>query len=292
MRIALVTPNYNYADYLEVCIQSVIGQGVDGLEYHVCDAGSTDGSLDIIKKYEPHLASWRSGPDDGPYAAIHNVLMSSECDVFGWLNSDDMLLPGTLSYVAKVFEALPEVQWLSTLNPVILNRQGDLFSSKIPGISRESWLDRRHCGSGWLMGFGFLQQESTFFRRSLWRSAGGLDPAFPLAGDFDLWCRFFERADIHVTRRMLGCFRNHGANRSELMTQYKREARDAFRRSAQRTGKRPSLIKSRLLSAGMLFKTDKIRKYFVPWSYSQQLILRGGQDKGMGGFQVVNAKYF
>lgn len=104
MKITIITPSYNQADYLEETIDSVLSQGYPDLEYMVFDGGSTDHSVEVIKKYEAHLSYWESKPDKGQSDAINKGLHRATGDIINWLNSDDYYEAGTLHKVAAAFE--------------------------------------------------------------------------------------------------------------------------------------------------------------------------------------------
>ena len=112
-RISLVIPSYNYGRYLEACLDSIISQGYPNLELIIMDGGSTDDTLQIIRRYEKHLAYWQSGPDGGQYSAIQEGFRRSTGEIMGWLNADDMFHPGAFAVVSDIFLACPEVEWLT-----------------------------------------------------------------------------------------------------------------------------------------------------------------------------------
>src|ERR1700741_3677954 len=112
-KITLVTPVFNSANYLEQTIQSVISQQYPNLEFFIEDGGSTDGSLDIIRKYEGHLGGWTSEPDKGMYDALNRGFAGSSGEIMGWIRATDMLHTRSLYVVGSLFKALPQVEWIT-----------------------------------------------------------------------------------------------------------------------------------------------------------------------------------
>jgi hypothetical protein len=198
-KISIVTPSFNQGSFLEETIRSVLDQNYPNLEYVVIDGGSTDGSVEIIKKYERRLTWWISAPDGGQYEAINKGFARTTGEIMAWLNADDKYLPWTLSVVGDLMSTLPQVEWLTSLFHLFWDQQGRAVRCEAhPGFSRELILR-----GGTLLGCGlpawtFIQQESTFWRRSLWERVGGrLDCECSLAGDYDLWLRFAHHAEIY-----------------------------------------------------------------------------------------------
>jgi glycosyltransferase involved in cell wall biosynthesis len=232
-RITVVTPSYNQAPFLEACLRSVLGQKYPNLEYIVIDGGSTDGSVEIIKSVEKDLACWVSEPDGGHYDGLNKGFRRATGDILAWLNSDDMYTPWAFAVVAEIFERLPEVQWLSTLYPLFWNEaDAATLCTQLAGFDRRAVLRR---------GIG-VQQESTFWRRSLWERAGGaLDTSFKLAGDLDLWARFWEHAELYGVAVPLGGIRRHpGQRHVRQFEEYMAEAAVIARRYGLRTSGRAS----------------------------------------------------
>jgi glycosyltransferase involved in cell wall biosynthesis len=196
-----VTAVRNRARYLEETIRSVVQQGYPDLEYIVVDGGSTDGTVDIIRKYEEHFTSWISEPDSGVYEALNKGFARSTGEIMGWLNASDLLHTNGLFVVGSVFAALRDVEWI-TGKPTRFNAHGLTIDVRaLPRWSRYRFL----AGAN-----QFIQQESTFWRRSLWERAGGaVSTKYRAEGDFELWVRFFRHAQLHSVDALIGGYRSH-----------------------------------------------------------------------------------
>lgn len=200
-KISLITPVWNSVRYLEAAMRSVLSQGYPNLEYIVVDGGSTDGSVDIIRKYEAQLAAWVSEPDRGMYDAINKGFARSSGEVMGWISATDMLHSGSLFVVGSVFRAFPEVEWIT----------GRPTGFSDEGMAAEILKLRRWSRWAFLAGANrYIQQESTFWRRSLWALSGGrVDDSRRNASDFELWVRFFRFAKLYSVDALIGGFRSH-----------------------------------------------------------------------------------
>lgn len=217
-KITIVTPNFNGGTYLEQTIQSVLSQEYPNLEYIIIDGGSTDDSVAIIKKYESQLAYWVSEPDKGLYDAVQKGFEKSTGEIMAWINSDDLYHPKAFFTVAEIF-CLDGVNWLQGI-PTVFDEMGRTVY--IDSIKRWSKLDY------YLGNFEWIQQESVFWRRSLWESAGSkLADEMKYAGDLELWLRFFRYEKLYVTQALLGGFRqrSEGQLSMDFLDQYKAEAR-------------------------------------------------------------------
>lgn len=221
--ISLVTATYNSARYLEATLQSVLQQNYPALEYFVMDGASNDGTQAIIERYSEHLTYWESEPDSGMYDAIQKGFTRSTGSIMGYLNSDDLYLPHTLATVNAIFRDLPQVEWITSLRPMIWNERGELVDvMAVDGFHKEAFIRGEYLHGGHFMRDS-IQQESTFWRRSLWEKAGSsLDTSLKLAGDFELWARFYQHADLVGVRTILAGFRVH----SEQLTAKQRRAYD------------------------------------------------------------------
>ncbi|MBT4739112.1 MAG: glycosyltransferase [Rhodospirillaceae bacterium] len=216
-RLCLVTVNYNYAPYLEDCMASIINQrGFDRVDYVVMDAGSTDGSVEIIESHQEKLQHWQSEPDDGMYHGVEAGFAKSDAEIMGWLNSDDMLAPWAIQTALDIFDQLPEVQWITSRYPMQARKDGLVMKADfMPGVDQWGFYNGEHIKSSGLPTSGWIVQDSTFWRRSLWDEAGGtFDHTLSLACDFELWARFIEKADCHVVPVPLGIYRFQGDNKA------------------------------------------------------------------------------
>ena len=239
--ISLVTPSLNQGAYLDQAIRSVLAQNYPDLEYIVVDGGSSDSSRDTIKGYANRLAWWICESDEGQYDALNKGFARSTGEIMGWLNADDMHLPWTLKLIARVFAELPEVEWLTTLLPIVWDKDGCPIRCRprIPFSRRGFFRGDNLPGMGWYAS-GWIQQESTFWRRSLWlRASERIDSSVRLAADFDLWARFFAEADLHGLELPIAGFRRHADQKtSREGDKYKSEALSCLLRHGGRSGSR------------------------------------------------------
>ena len=179
----------------------MLAQQYPNLEYIIIDGGSTDGSLDIIRKYESQLTFWKSEPDRGMYDAINKGFAQSSGEVMGWISATDLLHAGSLFVVGSVFRTFPEVEWIT----------GRPTGFSDDGMAVETLKLRQWSRMPFLAGANrYIQQESTFWRRSLWERAGSrVDDSRRSASDFELWVRFFRYAKLYAVDALIGGFRSH-----------------------------------------------------------------------------------
>jgi len=186
--VSIVTPSYNQAAYLEQTLTSVLEQNYPRLEYLVVDGESTDGSVDIIKKYADKLASWVSEKDSGQAEAINKGLARASGEIVAWLNSDDFYLPGAVSAAVKAFEAYPDAL-LVYGDMLAVNEHGETINLlKYRQLTLED-----------LLCFEIIGQPAVFMRRNALERAGFLDPSYHFMLDHHLWLRIASKGRVlHV----------------------------------------------------------------------------------------------
>jgi glycosyltransferase involved in cell wall biosynthesis len=218
-KITIITPNYNLGYYLERTILSVISQNYPNLEYIIIDGGSTDNSLEIIKKYESNIAYWVSEKDSGLYNALNKGFKVSTGEIMGWINSDDLLHPKSLITIASYFVKFKKMNWLQGY-PTLINENDEIVSKREPVTNKYYFLTKKYTHN-----HSFVQQESTYWRRSLWDKAGSyISEEYKLAGDFEIWMRFFLLDKLYCTKSLVGGFRRRDGQLSTDLKNYLLEA--------------------------------------------------------------------
>ena len=219
-RITIVTVSYNQASYLESTIKSVLNQNYPNLEYIIMDGGSTDGSLEIIKKYAHTLAYYESAKDNGMYDALNKGFKKSTGEIMAWINSDDIYIPNSFFIVAEIFSKFQNINWLLGCSS-LLDEKNRIV--KISPVSK--WAKYNYYLGEWR----WIQQESVFWRKSLWEKTGSrINTSLKVAGDFELWLRFFRYDNLYSLNAPLGCFRLRSKNQKtiDLMDEYTKEAEE------------------------------------------------------------------
>jgi glycosyltransferase involved in cell wall biosynthesis len=207
-KISIITPNFNGAKYLEKTILSVINQEYPNLEYIIIDGGSTDGSIDIIEKYENKISFFVSEPDNGIYDAIQKGFDKSTGDIMAWINSDDMYYQNSFSILAEIFSNFKDIKWLMGI-PAFY----DEFGRTIHVSNFKRWSKFNY----YTKDYQWVQQESVFWRRELWEKVERkINTDLKLAGDLDLWLRFFRHDKLYTLNALLSGFRIRSENQLSL----------------------------------------------------------------------------
>lgn len=196
-RISIVTPSFNQGQFLEETIRSVLLQNYPNLEYIIMDGGSSDDSVEIIKKYEQWLDFWVSEPDGGQSEAINVGLGKATGTIINWLNSDDLIQPGALQAVAKAYLASPQsVAWVGKCN--FIRENGEMYevASPVVGAKRQfaNWggPDSPAGQKAW------VGQPSCYFSRQAFLDVGGLNAELYFTMDVELWIKLAERGTFEV----------------------------------------------------------------------------------------------
>lgn len=204
--LALVTPSLNQGKFLEATLRSVHDQEYPRLEHVVQDGGSTDGTCSLLERYREKLHFWESVPDHGQAQAINRGFRHATGEIMAWLNADDLLLPGSLAYVARYFQEHPQVDVVFG-HRILIDEQGQEVGRWVlpPGADRLlPWTD-------------YIPQETLFWRRRIWEKVGGaLNETYHFALDWELLLRFHQ-AGARFARlpRFLGAFRIHDAQKTQ-----------------------------------------------------------------------------
>jgi glycosyltransferase involved in cell wall biosynthesis len=207
-KISIVTPSFNQGEFIEETILSVIGQKYPNLEYIIIDGGSSDNSVDIIKKYEKFITYWVSEPDTGHANALNKGFAMATGEIMAWINSDDKYFEWTFKTIAETYTKFSDIEWTVGLHSNF-DRRGVLMAGKenVRAIYRNMY--------SYIFGDLHIQQESVFWRRSLWERCGSrISEDVHLMVDTELWCRFFLEADIWHIDQVIGGYRTYGLNRS------------------------------------------------------------------------------
>ena len=202
--VSIVTPSFNQARYLEATIQSVLSQNYPRLEYIIVDGGSTDGSVEIIKRYESKLAWWVSEKDQGQTDAINKGFAHAKGNFLAWINSDDTYEPNAISSAVKFLQQHPEVG-LVYGDANYINEDGRIIG-RFPAAQTDLIRLRR--------GYVHIPQQAAFFRADLWRAVEPLDPSFYFAMDYDLWVRLAARSQVKYIPQTWANFRLHTSGKT------------------------------------------------------------------------------
>ena len=196
--ISIVTPSFNQAEFIEETIRSVLFQGYPNLDYIIIDGGSTDGSQEIIKKYEPWLSYWVSEPDNGQSHAINKGWGKAKGEIIAWINSDDVYEADAFRLVADYFEQHEDVHMLYG-DCKIINEHG-LITGDCPSLEFE--LENLICNK-W-----FIGQQASFFRKEAVSTVGYIDENLHLVMDWDLFVRLaLNNFKIKYYQKLLARFR-------------------------------------------------------------------------------------
>jgi len=232
--VFVVTPSFNSAATIDETIESVVRQrGSFDLHYHVQDGGSRDGTVEKLKQWRTLLDSgvlsptgvrltftYSVEPDSGMYDGINRGFSAASGEIMSWINSDDRLEPAALQTVCDAMESFPDCHWLTGRISLVRSdgvKMADFYANAYDRTLIAAGL---HDGSR----LNFIQQEGTFWRRGLWETAGGrVDSSLNLAGDYELWMRLADHADLFSVDAATASFRKHAGQKTNAIEPYLRE---------------------------------------------------------------------
>jgi hypothetical protein len=212
-KITVVTPSFNQGQFIEETIRSVLYQGYPNLEYFVIDGGSTDNTVEILKKYESKISYWVSEKDKGQTHAINKGFERATGSIYAYLNSDDVYMPYTLKLIAEIFTKFNEVQWLTGYKTHL--NANYVFS---PDVNATYLFDRKFFRKGLhiLPILGWNQQPSTFWTSQLHKKSGNqFNELIDGNMDINLWIRFSEHERLFFLSALLAAMRKHPEQKSQ-----------------------------------------------------------------------------
>jgi len=198
--VTIVTPSYNQKKFLENTILSVLEQGYPNLEYFIMDGGSTDGSVEIIKKYSKYLTYWQSQPDGGQVEAINCGFQIANGEILTFLNSDDFLLQGSVSHMVELYQQYPQAAgWVGGGHSI--TQDGYIIQTRLPQkIERD---DLANWEDNWFI------QPGCFFSANVTRNVGLFNPIYENAFDFDFWMRITCAGKLIATKKIIAAATVH-----------------------------------------------------------------------------------
>ena len=197
--VSIVTPSLNQGRFIEETIRSVLLQGYPNLEYIIIDGGSSDNSLEIIKKYEPWLTYWISESDTGQSQALNKGFAFASGEVFGWLNSDDLFFPGAIAALMQFRMENPcAAAWVGACQEI--DGTGKPLRIVFPSVGDKAFM------ANWTYEARF-HQPACLFDSNQFRQISGVDEALHYALDADLWIRLSERGSFSTTHQVISCAR-------------------------------------------------------------------------------------
>lgn len=268
--VSIVTPSLNSGRYLEATIRSVLAQDYPHIEYLVMDGGSSDDSIEILKRYKGDLG-WISAKDNGTADAINRGFERTHGEIFTFVNADDVLMPGAVSAAVHALQANPEASgvyggawWVDESGKRIAPYPVQDFDPK---------LLEQEC---------FICQPASFVRREAFRNVGGMDPELSLTFDYEFWMRFARTYKLLRIEEPLACSRMHAANKS--LGKKKEVFEETFRVLRQHYGYVPFAWVYSYLS----YAADGRDQFFEPlqpsvWRYIESLPRGLALNRGASG---------
>jgi len=235
MKISIVTISYNQGAFLEEAINSVLNQKDADIEYIVVDPGSTDTSREIITKYKGRIDKIIFDKDEGPSDGLNKGFSYATGDIYGYLNADDILLPGALNEVINCFKQMPDADVVSGHGYIIDKNGKELYKVFSNKLSSSSFVKRRYA-----IGYSSIVQQSTFFRKEIFERTGGFDKSYKIMWDGALAVDFMNLgANFKTVNKFWGCFRIYSDSITGSGQHSDSKALEGYRAMQKRAGLTP-----------------------------------------------------
>jgi glycosyltransferase involved in cell wall biosynthesis len=209
--VSVITPSYNQARFLEETILSVLSQSYQPIEYLIIDGGSTDGSVDIIRRYAEKLAYWISEPDQGQSEAINKGILNSNGEFVAWLNADDCYYPWTVAEAIETLHRFPQAGMVHGHHS-FMNERSEIIDNTLMDIDRSEFVISRLMNER-----DFINQPTVFIRRTVLEKVGLLRNELHYAMDYDLWLRIGKLFPVVFVNRIQARYRLHEAAKTTPM---------------------------------------------------------------------------
>lgn len=210
MKLTVITPSFNQGPYIEQTIKSILSQKGDfELEYLIMDGGSTDGTIEILKKYNGRI-NWISERDRGQSHAVNKAFSKATGEIIGWLNSDDLYEDGAIQKVASVFQKDRNCMWVVGKCRIIDENSNEIRKSVTQ--YKNKWLTKYDYDR--LLKEDFISQPAVWFRKSFLNEVGLLDENLHYTMDYDLWLRMGAKAEPVIINNYLASFRFYSGSKT------------------------------------------------------------------------------
>lgn len=255
-RISVVVPSFNQGNFLPATLESIVSQGYPNLELIVMDGGSSDDSVDVIRRYESKISYWQSQPDGGQTDALIQGFSRATGDIFCWINSDDLMLNNSMHHVARVLDGDARLGAVYG-DTIWIDREGrTLRQQREMGFNRFIWLHT----------YNYIPGMSMYWRRSVYEQVGGLNSKFNLAMDSDLWLRMSRVCEFGHVRAFWSAMRFYPEQKNRRLRDASNQEDDEIRRQYWGTA-HPPLLRTRQLAARAMRIAVRLSTGCYGWGY-------------------------
>lgn len=280
-RITIITPSFNQGQYIEETINSIINQNYPNLQYIIIDGGSTDNTIDIIKKYESKIDYWISEKDSGQCSAINKGLKIADGELINWINSDDMLTDNSLFNISDFYNANKECNIFIGQTIYFDNSRSTAGVSKTVFKTRES-----------TFGFGHINQPATFYKKAAIHKIGLLDETLHYCMDLDWWLKYLLRYDIDtiaLTNSYWAKFRFHNDSKSITSSDKFKQEKELIYSAIFQYYSNPKNIQSKSIKypTETSLNLRKAKNYYTLWQ-SDELCLENKKQESFQKWLKVN----